>query len=218
MAKIVSLDPGKFKDKKLGENVITEDLKYLSSSLKTLAQALLQNTNLIFLVKAGLLGVNSLIAKILLQCGYNEARHLSMKNGQNILKLTSYEDIESFLQNYQQQIVDLLKTEHKEPVTQVLDYIRQNHAKNLTLKETAELFHFSTSHLSRLIKATTGLNFSEYLNQVRLQRAAELLKDPSLKISLIATQVGYRDPSYFNRLFKKHFGVTPKEYRNTINQ
>lgn len=216
MGKIVSLDPGKLKEKKMNESLKAEDLKYLSSSFKSLAQALLQNTNLIFLVKAGLLEINSLIAKTLIQCGYNEARHLSLKNGQNILKLSSYEDIEKFLQNYKQQIMDLLKTEHNKPVTQVLDYIKQNHAKNLTLQETAELFHFSTSHLSRLIKANTGLNFSEYLNQVRLQRAAELLKDPTLKISLIATQVGYRDPSYFNRLFKKHFGVTPNQYRNSL--
>lgn len=215
IGKLVSFDPSKVKEKRLSED---EELRLLSTSFKTFTQTLLENTNLIFFIKAVLLEINSKVTRTLLQCGYNEARHLALKNGQQILQLDSYEDIENFLQNYEQQIIDIIKTEHKKPITQVLDYIRENHAKNLTLQETAELFHFSTSHLSRLIKSNTGLNFSEYLNQVRLQQAAELLKDPTLKISLIASRVGYRDPSYFNRLFKKKFGMTPNQYRNASKQ
>lgn len=62
-------------------------------------------------------------------------------------------------------------------------------------------------------KSQTGRTFVEYLNQIRLQTAAELLRSTDLTVSNIASQVGISDTPYFCRLFKKNFGFTPSEFR-----
>ena len=70
------------------------------------------------------------------------------------------------------------------------------------------------SYLSKLFKQETGLTLTDYMIEIRIRKAKQLLKDaPDLKIHEIGTEVGYPDPAYFNKLFKKVVGVTPNEYK-----
>ena len=69
-------------------------------------------------------------------------------------------------------------------------------------------------YLSHLFKKIKKVNFSEYLNEVRLLKAMELLKGTTMRISEIAQSVGYNDARYFATLFKKKTGMSPNEYRN----
>lgn len=101
-------------------------------------------------------------------------------------------------------------------VKNALDYIGENYKMKLKLSDVAEKTYVSQWHLSKLLNRHTGQNFSEILNSVRIDKAKELLKDPSLRIGDIAETVGFLDMAHFSRVFKKQMGISANEYRNKI--
>lgn len=92
-------------------------------------------------------------------------------------------------------------------------YIHANYYKDLSLDEVAAYVGISANYLSQLFKQFTPLNFLQYLTGYRIETAKELLKNRELKICDIASRVGYSDPKYFDKIFKKNVDVTPSEYR-----
>lgn len=86
-------------------------------------------------------------------------------------------------------------------------------SQKLTLAQAARHVHLHPGHLSEVFKKETGSNFSDFLVKQKLERAREMLKDPSVKISDISRSLGYEDIKYFSQLFRKHYGQTPSEYR-----
>ena len=101
-------------------------------------------------------------------------------------------------------------------VKQALAFLEQQYARKLTLQEVADECYVSQWHLSKLLNKHTGKNFYDLLNTIRIQKAKELLADPSLKIGDIAELVGYSDNGHFARTFKKLEGVSANEYRNRL--
>ena len=99
------------------------------------------------------------------------------------------------------------------PVEQAIRYIKNEYAKGVSLEQAAGLAGVSSSYLSRVFKEQTGLGFNDYLTQVRLDEAKELLSGSALSIREIAAEVGYPDENYFSKLFRKHIGIRPKAYR-----
>lgn len=99
-------------------------------------------------------------------------------------------------------------------VKNAMDYIEKNYASHLTLSEVAEQIYVSQWHLSKLLNKYKKKSFSDILNQIRLEHAKELLRDPALRIGDIAEQVGFMDIAHFSRVFKKHEGISANEYRN----
>lgn len=95
----------------------------------------------------------------------------------------------------------------------MLDYIQQHSAEDLNLQELAEEFNFSYSYLSAYFNQHVSEGFSEYLNNIRIQKACELLVKSRMSISQISSAVGYADQSYFCRVFKRITGKTPSTYR-----
>lgn len=95
----------------------------------------------------------------------------------------------------------------------LLDYIQKYYAKPLTLSEMAKHFHFNPSYLSSYFTANNKEGFNEYLNRVRIEKAAELLRDKATSISEISGMVGFSDHSYFCKVFKKFTGLSPSQYR-----
>ena len=81
----------------------------------------------------------------------------------------------------------------------------------------ADNVYVSQWHLSKLLNKYTGQNFSEILNHVRMEKAKELLGNPSLRIGDIAEMVGFLDMAHFSRVFKKQAGISANEYRNTVS-
>lgn len=94
-------------------------------------------------------------------------------------------------------------------------FIQRQYQENLTLQTVADHVHVTPVWLSKLFKKETDMNFLEYLTDVRMTNAAELLVDLNLKIYQISFMTGYQDPVHFSKLFKKKFGCTPQEYRNS---
>ncbi len=100
-------------------------------------------------------------------------------------------------------------------VEQAKHYISENYGKDLSLDELSRSMDLSPYYFSKLFKEKTGENFVEYLTAVRIDRAKELLRDPDRSMKEICAEVGYADPNYFSRIFKKVVGVPPTEYRET---
>jgi two-component system response regulator YesN len=95
----------------------------------------------------------------------------------------------------------------------IRNYVDENFSYELTLASLADMFHLNETYLSGLFKQSVGVTFSDYMTRLRLNRAAVLLKESELKLTDIATLVGYSSSSYFSTAFKKFYGKGPKEYR-----
>lgn len=96
-------------------------------------------------------------------------------------------------------------------------YIEENMASDLSLNMVAERVFMSPQYLSKIFKEHIGMNFSEYVAKVRMDKAAELLLKENLSVENIAAMVGYNTPHYFIKKFKERYGVTPKIYRTNNN-
>ncbi|MBD5550495.1 MAG: response regulator [Lachnospiraceae bacterium] len=93
-------------------------------------------------------------------------------------------------------------------------YIEENLAADLSLEQIADHLHISSSHLSRTFKKTADISLTDYINQVRINKAKELLLGTDVYIYAISEMVGYHDATYFSSIFKKLTGISPSEYRN----
>ena len=93
-----------------------------------------------------------------------------------------------------------------------LDYIEQKY-RNATLTELCDMLHLPMHVLSKMIKKTTGFNFKELLQRKRLNKAVELMCDTDLPISDVIAAVGYENNSYFHRVFKERYHMTPRAFR-----
>ncbi len=92
-------------------------------------------------------------------------------------------------------------------------YIRAHYAEKLTLSDVAEQVYVSQWHLSKLISRYTQKSFFDLLNGARIDKAKELLEDPSLRIWEISELVGFAEVTHFSRIFKKIVGMSANEYR-----
>ena len=104
-------------------------------------------------------------------------------------------------------------------ISSIQMYISKNyHDPDLSLKKISEVFSISESYFSYLFKAETGRNFSEYLEEIRMQQAMYLLKETDTALSELYKHLGYSNPNSFRRAFKKVFGASPKAFRSTGEQ
>lgn len=97
-------------------------------------------------------------------------------------------------------------------------YIQKNYMKNISMPELAAYANVSQSHLNLLFRQHFKHGAVHYMTRVRLEHARELLKNPYAAISEAALKSGFADGNYFSRLFRKVYGFSPSEYRNTIEK
>lgn len=108
------------------------------------------------------------------------------------------------------------KEEHENQlVVRAQNYIQENYQKDLSLDEVSRKMDLSPYYFSKLFKEETGSNFVEYVTNLRIGKAKELLGKEGMSMKEICASVGYSDPNYFSRIFKKNTGVTPTEYRES---
>lgn len=111
------------------------------------------------------------------------------------------------------------------PITQALDdqivlyinrFLEDNYSRDINLKEIADIFNLSSRHISRHYKNITGITIFNKLQEVRLVKAEELLRETNLQVKAVAIKCGYSHLSHFASEFKKRFGENPSEYRIRI--
>ncbi|MBQ6319363.1 MAG: response regulator [Lachnospiraceae bacterium] len=101
----------------------------------------------------------------------------------------------------------------KDNVHRMIAYINENYAEELSLSELSDQYNIESTYLSRLFKKETGETLTAYITERRIEQAIKLMAEAAYSINDIATLVGYDDYNYFNRVFKKHTGYSPSEYR-----
>lgn len=126
---------------------------------------------------------------------------------------------DSTLKNYEQIALELFE-KNKQPendnqlIVRIQAYIDENYGDpSLCLSRISDLFHISESYFSFLFKKTVGVNFSTYLEQVRMTQAKHLLETTDIKIADLYVAVGYNNLTSFRRAFKKKYGVAPNALR-----
>lgn len=106
---------------------------------------------------------------------------------------------------------------YKNLVDEAIAYTRSHYSQSdISINKVCNQLHISTGYFSSIFKKETKMTFVAYLLHIRMEEAKELLRTTDLKAFEIAEQVGYTEPNYFSFSFKKHVGVSPKEYRSSI--
>ena len=138
-----------------------------------------------------------------MQIGYDETQC------ENVARI-----VDSYLRRLWTQYPQSIRGETENPTVRMLrDYIQLYFSQDLSLSMLAKTYHYNEKYLGRLFKQQTGYAFHDYLNKHRLDYAKKLLKDPSISVTDAALQSGFNNVTYFNRLFRQHFDVTPTQYR-----
>ena len=111
---------------------------------------------------------------------------------------------------------EVLLQENYHKLKTVLYHVQNSYAQNITIKQAAALCGFSESHFMKLFKELTGMSFTAYLVNYRLELSAKQLIETDQKIIDIATNCGFNNHSYFTRAFLKKYNLTPAKYRRTF--
>lgn len=137
-----------------------------------------------------------------------------------ILLLRQVSTVDVYLQVYAEQMISLFQRildhsvgQQSRPVRQAQQFIRQNYAASLSLETVARQVGLSPVYFSAIFKKETGIGFSDYLNQCRIEQAKKLLEETGLKVHAVSEAVGFSGPRYFSRVFRNLVGVRPSEYR-----
>ena len=156
----------------------------------------------------------------LLSEDYSRHAYLS-ESLMDVLSAKTLPEIQEYMVGHIQKLLDNLgqldeSQNAMELIDRVKKYIQAHFAENLTLTVLSEVFFVCPAYLSRLFKKKTGINFVDYLTNLRMEKAKEFLAIPSMKVYTVAEMVGYENPRYFSRLFKDATGTSPQEYRNMV--
>lgn len=133
----------------------------------------------------------------------------------DLFSFSNISELRIFIKN---QVCELFFGRNKENqvglIHSMMNYIKDNYSKDIDMSTVAKAFSMSYSYFSKFFKDESGMNFSEYLIQVRMEAAKNLLDEPSCKIYEAAQRVGIDNAKYFTRLFHQYYGISPKAYQH----
>lgn len=133
-------------------------------------------------------------------------------NDINSLKVTFKNYIKSIVSN----VENFKNSKLSGIISEAINYITKNYNKDISLDDVATELNMSYHYFSKFFKDTIGKNFVDYLTELRIEKSKELLKDNTISIKSICYEIGYHDPNYFSKIFRKATGMTPTEYRTSI--
>jgi two-component system response regulator YesN len=155
-----------------------------------------------------------------------EAKHLLSKESytelseqfqNNLLLCGDYIELRLSLKNAAMNVAELYRLTNEDKNSVVIQkcraYIQEHYQEDISLESAAHMFHFNASYFSTLFKAHTGMNLTDYIVSIRVDKAQQLLLHSPDKIVDIAKKIGYKDVGYFIRIFKREKGISPKKFR-----
>lgn len=102
-----------------------------------------------------------------------------------------------------------------ETILPMIQYIHKNYQQELNLDSLADFMHLNKNYICQLFKKEVGMTYISYLNQYRVEQSKLLLRNSDQQLAEISEKVGYTDPTYFSRIFKKITDISPNQYRQT---
>ncbi|MDC7240268.1 MAG: AraC family transcriptional regulator, partial [Spirochaetales bacterium] len=132
----------------------------------------------------------------------------------HLLKDRDIPSVLEWLSDMAQQVISskLAKINKKSHIQEIIDYIDRNFSSPMSLKSLSYDFSISQAYLGQIFRKETGMKFNDYLNDKRIEKAKKMLKGENVVINKIALQLGYTDPAYFYKLFKKKTGMSASEF------
>jgi AraC-like DNA-binding protein len=149
-----------------------------------------------------------------LRAAYFATPTLPQKQYDSIVKLMGI--FAQHLSMVSNQIVVQQKNQEPPVITRAKEFIKTRQTEDLTLGQVAKAVNASTFYFCKMFKKFTGLNFTEYLSRLRVEKAKNLLLNPNLRVSEIAYEVGFQSLTHFNRVFKRIIGQSPTDYRSQL--
>ncbi|AOY76073.1 response regulator [Clostridium formicaceticum] len=138
------------------------------------------------------------------------------KMEEEVQTLKETREIKEYMENLFKEVVFAIAQYKKDSniraIESVKAYVRENYKNDISLNDVADYIALSPYYLSRLFKKVEGENFKDYLIKIRMEKAKQLLREEKKSIKETALEVGYYDPNYFSRAFKKYAGVPATEY------
>ncbi|RSD29559.1 response regulator [Mesobacillus subterraneus] len=101
-------------------------------------------------------------------------------------------------------------------IYRIKQYIMENSQQNISLETLSNKVGLSPIYISKMFKEKLGINYIDFLTECRIEKAKKMLAEPEKSIKEITIEVGYHEPNYFSKVFKKMCNVTPREYRKTL--
>jgi two-component system response regulator YesN len=170
--------------------------------------------------------IKSDVAKLIMD-RLREARHLAAEDEYGalaerirgkLLLCEDYRELRHWAKKLLTPVFELYQRTSKDKnsliIQQCREYIKDHCQDEITLEALAHMFHFNASYFSTLFKSQTNISLTDYILQVRMEKAQQLLMETNEKISSIARKVGYKESTYFIRLFRREKGISPKKYRS----
>lgn len=117
---------------------------------------------------------------------------------------------------------DMIQATHEntykpeEIVSLVKEYIQKHYANDITLNTISQNLGFSSSYLTKVFNKVMGITPSKFIRDYRMNIAKQLLNEPGSSINAVSAAIGYSDPFHFSKSFKQTFGISPSEYKNTV--
>ena len=145
----------------------------------------------------------------------NLSRGYSPENLMNT-NLCLYHLIATFV--FSQQQNQNSSSPEKAIIRETIDYMKNNLDKTIRIEDFADLNKYSVSHFSKLFRLTTGMSPIEYFIHLKMQKACQLLYTEDSRVKQIAALLGYDEPYYFSRLFKKYMNTSPETYRKSVRK
>ncbi len=130
------------------------------------------------------------------------------------LHLWSQQVVDHFIDN----VFSTIYAGHSLIIINAIQHINTNYMTKINLRNLANLLHVNESYLSKLFKQEMGKHFTDYINEIRINKSLSLIRDTDNNLLDIAVAVGFEDQSYYTKIFRKVMGVTPKQYRNGNSQ
>lgn len=177
-----------------------------------------------YLIKARLMSVLVMFARSFglgQQGEYSgKAAHTYYDSARRLELCRSVEDLEEWLVELAVEAEKLFSDKNygavDEAIKRVLAYIHENYQREISLSDLSRVIFLSPDYFSRVFKEQVGCTFSEYILNLRVEKAKELLADTELLVGEVGRKVGYPDPNYFSRVFGRTAGISPSRYRQEI--
>ena len=147
----------------------------------------------------------------LLKKAYFSGKVVSHKQHESAVKLLAI--FAQHLAMISNQVIIQQENAESPVITRAKDYICEHQSEKLSLGQVAKAVNMSAFYFCKMFKKITGVNFTDYLSRVRIEKAKNLLLNPNLRVSEIAFEVGFQSLTHFNRVFKKLLGQSPTDYR-----